>query len=526
MLFNSIRTLDVDNLASISHPDVDVQAHPGASMASLFGASVTAGVARKVSIPWPASEELERHAPTEFEDLHQMDPGRLLGNIRAKILAKKIKNTIGEKGTLPGAVEVFPLTQCATASYFMNLLGIKRFEAGWSQSTKVVTLMKGKELLVQETPMLSFPILGEPEAFEDNRARLFHGIHIIQPRFVDEAGNPIDIHGSLPPQYLRGVINVYIPNKFYLAAHPLLKEVLPRIPPEDRKEIAAELQETIGEWEKHPPVDANLLYTQEVLDALLFAGALHEYWHAIGLHLPDKFPETPATQDKQRLSESSIDSWKAILPRHHEFKKSMVSIKNHIKVLLDVAHISRRVSPVEFIRHQRLLENQADRSSMYVFEEGLKIFALRQILDLKSDVSKVIKTNEKGGFEPTELINLVYDMEDFIAQDKLSENLATSYPSLLQALDEKNKNGLDEKITAAFQNAEQEHPYVKNLKDPKIFTDEREYFRKSFNYLRWLDSRTKLGSFDQHHYDTSRYILVTEFGMGARAVGFLKRVAG
>jgi hypothetical protein len=168
----------------------------------------------------------------------------------------------------------------------------------------------------------------------------------------------------------------------------------------------------------------------------------------------------------------------------------------------------------EFTEHMRHLEGQCDRASIYMFETVLKILSIQRLFKLD------IITTTVGHYK---IIGFMYQLDDAWRAGKLGQLLETEeFEKILADYNITDIKAFGTDIAKSFEDVETIHPYLKGprgegLQDPGLIAQERVYFRRAFDFLRFFDSKGpsgKLGRFDKDHFQNSRFIRVTRALVG------------
>jgi hypothetical protein len=325
---------------------------------------------------------------------------------------------------------------------------------------------------------------------------------VTYPYFINENGEKITLT-ELPEWYRKGVMSNFnasaiekiigskLPERFKLSFKKL-----------DffRKIFARAMKKS----EKEPiPIDIG------ILKKCMAFGLLHEFTHALVLHMPDepsinamkqddpewvkKYPnqterEIAFAKEQERLRSFSFNAYKKLVLESEELQRSAVYVKNLNKAQKEV--MGKKIDPSneteEAIDRLLTIEMICDRFGIYMYEIYRKLQIYHEALpDLGKpfpfDVMKKLESMRMGNHSSEFVLKL--EKYDFNVKDSALLN------KLLQDL----------------QNAESEHFYLQDMHEPILLPEERKIFSNLLDLLRYFDEEKNILAFPSDHLQSQSF---------------------
>lgn len=465
---------------------------------------------RKITGAELDEENLAEHAPESSVEATGSPIEAFVAEDRRIDFVDRMKREAGNHGLLDGTFLGFANSVRGFVQRGLKLMDLPStaIKTTWEDFTKDIVLLgvarKPNEITIAQSPIVSMSRFSKSAGGGRN---LHHSIWVINPRFFDQEHNLLEFT-DLPPEYVEAVANTFIVSRYFRCFSGDIQTAFRNISEEKlRKAILQKLEVKTNEWENNPPIPVEKLFTQEFFQWLLLIGAFHEYWHGMGLHMPDNL-EARKNEDKNLLDQYSITTWEKLWEADPKLNNSTIDAVDTIKALLDSEVVL--LGTGEFVEQWHHLENQANRASIYMLESVLKITSVQTLLKLDEGTSFI---------ESQKIIDFVYELDDARRLGKLPELLMTERMARILTTAGTTPEVFASDVKTRFEQAENVHPYISFLKDPALTPAERQYFRPAFDHLRFYDGKNKFGRLDAAHLKTSRFIRVTLAYLGVKALG-------
>ncbi|MBI5680077.1 MAG: hypothetical protein HZC47_04190 [Methanobacterium sp.] len=336
---------------------------------------------------------------------------------------------------------------------------------------------------IGQIELLFYPIPINCEVYFNDKldpVQLIYILNLLDPKISEKEKE----------KYARGICNWMNPLILFRASQGKLTERLDLLPSNAKDYFSAILLAGANKAKKEKiPNDWDAM-----LEFIRVVGVLHEHGHALLTHIPNTSPPTQDNNDntKQFDYQTYLKIVNNLLNTNSDFRTSKFIFKN-LATAISGAREDEKLIYGDIVAGL-MMETACDRFGMYRWETYFKIQACKPYFSEYFD-DKPISTD------------FLFKLEN--ARIKTEEN-----PDLFINLCKKfgNENITNEdiqKLTEELENAERSHAYINVFRDPELFIEEREYFRKLLIFLQELDREGKIGKFNHKHYKESQIIINT-----------------
>ena len=287
-----------------------------------------------------------------------------------EIIQRRDKERHGEKyekgQTRPvqGAFEIVPEENAAVMLDVLVQNGLVRFEDNTPVDfhIKEIKMMEGE--YIDEVPTSSEILFQFPKG-KSGSAHVLFRVLLVDPKFVDENGQPL--YKEIPQKYVKAVLSNLNPLALFLAYSKDLPELLKRAG--DQAHGFEQLIKYVAKkWkEKKAPEDF------ETMRELVTVGMLHEFTHALALHLPDAIPADASEETRRYLEPITFDKYLTLINSDQKLQTSVVFNKNILKALREVRNMDEKEDTQSRINAVLALEMFCDRFSIFLYENFSKI---------------------------------------------------------------------------------------------------------------------------------------------------------
>ena len=381
----------------------------------------------------------------------------------------------GEARPAEGAFEIVSETNVTAMLDVLVQNGLVRFENNTPVDFSVKDVPEMEKDYIEEVPTSSEILFQMPKR-KGGRAEVLFRVLLVDPRFVDENGNPL--HKDIPKGYVKAVLNTLNPFTLFLAYGKEVPELVKRAG--DQAQGFEQLIKYVAkQWkDKEAPEDF------ETLREFVTVGMLHEFTHALALHLPDKIPENASAETRRDMEAINFDKYLELINSDQKLQTSVVFNKNLFKALREVRDEEPGVETVNKINAMLALEMFCDRFSIFLYENYSKI-------------QTYIKHFKKAGFPFSVDI-------DFLL--RLETQRRTGCLRQMRGLDGNLRNAEFDALEADLSAAEEVHLYIAKYGDPKLTTAEVDFFSRFLYFVKYLDGEETIMRFTMEHADNSRFI--------------------
>jgi len=410
--------------------------------------------------------------------------GRPFSEVAARAIAQMIEaDEVKSKGILynsaarPAQGAFALLSEAAIAQMLEVLkdLGLHIFE----NATPVDFFIRPTVNMTQEhispTPIECQTIF---QKYSPDLVKLLFHVIVMDPMFIDEQGKNLYLQ-ELPAQYIAAVLNVLNPMACYRAyGKEKMQELLPRAG-KYAPMFEANFKAAVKKWQ-NTATPSDLKTLQDYLQQ----GLLHEFTHALALHLPDVIPADLPQTEQERLNSFSVTAYINLLGKATELFTSVVYVKNLLKALQMVEKHEASVATQNHVIRNFALEMFCDRFSMYMYETARKMQVYHEVMPGLGDISfDILRRMEKQRLSNPEAFRALNEM----TSDEL--------------------NDLDKKLKAV----ETEHVYISAFGDPAILESERSIFEPFLDLLRHFDREKNIEFITEKHTE-GQFVKATKEG--------------
>ncbi len=393
-----------------------------------------------------------------------------------------------EKGDARPAQGAFAIVPDQNAAIMLDVLvqnGLSRFEDGRVAidfTIKDVVVKPGDKNYVTKIPTSSELLLRKPKR-KGWHAEIDFRTLLVDPRFVDESGKPL--YKELPKRYIKAVLNNFNPMMLYGAYVEELDDLLSRAG--DQGEAFGKIIKYVAQqWkDKQTPDD------KETLQEVISMGMLHEFTHALALHLPDYIPADASAETRRDLAPITFDKYLELVMNDNDLITSVAFNKNLFKALREVKDKDPSVKTQGTINATVALEMFCDRFSMFLYQNYIKI-------QIYSEIFK----DAKVPFSVD--IDAMLHMETQRRAGQLRE-----MRGLKDVLGDEDFSRLETELDAA----DKSHYFVSKFGDSALKASEIEFFEKFLYLLKHFDTEKMIMRFTMEHANNSRFMRASITGL-------------
>lgn len=306
---------------------------------------------------------------------------------------------------------------------------------------------------------------------------------LVDPRFVDENGKPR--YTELPQQYIKAVLSNLNPLALFLAYGKELPELLKRAG--DQAQGFEQLIKYVAKQWKTKPVPEDF----ETMRELVTLGMLHEFTHALALHLPDHIPVDASGETHRDLEPITFDNYLELINSDQKLQTSVAFNKNLFKALREVKDEDPSDGTRNTINAILALEMFCDRFSMFLYENYAKI--------------GVYTENFKTADVPFSV-----DV-DFMLCMEAKRRVGTL--RTMRGLENVLSTEQFDKLEAELIGTEKLHFFINKYGDPKITSAELDFFTRFIDMLKYFDSEKQIMRFTMEHAKKNRFMLASVGGL-------------
>ena len=391
----------------------------------------------------------------------------------------------GEARPADGATAVVPDQKMAVMLDVLAQNGLARFEhdkAAIDVSIKDVAVKSGEGDYIELIPIECELLLKKP-LYDNGYAEVDFHVVLMDPRIVDENGNPLN--DGLPRRYIRAVLNNYSPIMLYRGYYNELDDMLSRAG--DQAEAYKKvIQYAAQQWKNRQTPD-----DFKTLQAVVSMGMLHEFTHALALHLPDLIPESASAETKRDLGAITFDHYCELIMNDNVLITSGAFNKNLFKALCEAREKEPSKKTQSTINASLVLEMFCDRFGMFLYQNYLKI-QIYSALFKKADLPFSVN------------IDSMLLMETRRHAGQLRE-----IGGLSGILDEKEFQQLETELGEA----ENSHYYISKFGDPALTHAEIKFYGNFLALLNHFDNEKLIMRFTMEHAENSRFMRVSVKGL-------------
>jgi hypothetical protein len=408
-----------------------------------------------------------------------------------KKLQRKDKLDYGEKykkgkaRPAEGAFVIVPDENAATMLDVLVLNGLPVFEnskVAVDFTFKDIVIRPGENDYITEIPMLCELLFKHPQ-HEYGHGEIYFRTLLIDPRFLDERGN--QLYKELPKRYIKAVLNTFNPMIAYRAYFNELDELLLRSG--DQAEAYGKvIKYAAQQWKNRETPD-----DIETLQDIVSMGMLHEFTHALSLHLPDLIPECTPSETKRDLEAISFEKYLEFIMSDNDLITSVAFNKNLFKALNEVKGNKPGQSTHSTINANLVLEMFCDRFSMFLYQNSIKIKVYRQLFR-EAEMPYTIDVNS---------------MQTMEAQRKAGQ--------LFEVRGLKNIFTVEQfrRLEYELEAADRSHYLISKFGDPSLKDKELTFYCKFLDLLIHFDSEKMIMKFTMEHAINSRFMRISVSGL-------------
>jgi len=388
----------------------------------------------------------------------------------------------GQTRPVHGAFEIVPEENAAAMLDVLVQNGLIRFENNTPVDfhIKEIKMMEGE--YIDEVPTSSEILFQFPKR-QGGSAHVLFRVLLVDPKFVDENGQPL--YKEIPHKYVKAVLDNLNPFKLFLAYSKNLTELLKKAG--DQAHGFEQLIKYVAkQWkDKQAPEDF------ETMREFVTVGLLHEFTHALALHLPDAISADASEETLHDLEPITFDKYLALINSDQKLQTSVVFNKNLLKALREVRNMDEKEDTQSRINAILALEMFCDRFSMFLYENFSKI--------------KIYSENFKAAGLPFSVdIDFMFKMEKHLQEGSLRK-----MRGLKNVLSEAEFDKLEAELIAA----ETSHLYISKYGDPQLTPAEINFFTKFLDLAKYFDSKKMLMRFTMDHANKSRFLHASVDGL-------------
>lgn len=371
----------------------------------------------------------------------------------------------GENESRParGAFSLLSEDDVSEMLEMLRAVGLYKFE----DSTPVDFFIKPLVLVEQDhiaPSTVECNLVFKHPASKGGDVRLLCRFMVMDPMFVNQNGENLFL-SELPKKYCEAVLNSLNPAAYFRALSRADLDALFARAGKWGDSFKGCFATAVKKWQKiEAPRDmATLCIWQKQL-------LLHEFTHALSLHLPDVFPPGLPQSEQERLSTFSSSAYLKLLGNTQELGTSVVYIKNLFKALQSVEKLEASQATQNTVIRRLALEMFCDRFSMYLFETAQKLKVYRETFpDLEDITVDVMRKMEKQRLQHPAA---------FMTVNQISDVQGAT-------------------LAAKLVSTETGHVYISAFGDPAILPNERAIFEPFLDLLRSLDRKKCIGVFTE-----------------------------
>jgi hypothetical protein len=359
----------------------------------------------------------------------------------------------------------------------LTVLGLRKFE----DAVPVDFFIKPTVLVsldaIAPTPLESEIVFVAPLA-PDEPVRLLFRLVVMDPLIVDENGKNLNLT-HLPEKWVEQVLNTMNPAAYFRIVGQQLPGLFARAAKLEQG-FKAVFAAAVKRWqERAAPKDL------ATLKRYLGFGLLHEYTHALALHLPDRLPEDLPAVEKERLRGFSLSRYVDLLTLTPELQHSVVFIKNVIKALSEVKDAEPGPKTQNHVIRNLALEMLCDRFGVFMYETSQKLQIYHEALP------------DFGEPFPLDYMRLL---------ERERRQSADAW---------RRRTGLAAETAARLDAACTETVYVSAFGDPPIIEEERTIFEPFLDHLRRLDREKTILTFTEDETGGGLFVASRKFDPSA-----------
>ncbi len=393
-----------------------------------------------------------------------------------------IKYQKGEARPAAGAFEIVPEANTAVMLDALAQNGLVRFEDNTPVdfSVKDFKILEGE--YIDEVPTSSEILFQFPKR-EGGSAQVLFRVLLVDPRFVDENGKPL--YKELPQEYVKAVLNNLNPLALFLAYGKELPELLKRAG--DQAQGFEQLIKYVAKQWKTKQAPEGF----ETMCEVVTLGMLHEFTHALALHLPDYIPADASEEIRRDLAPITFDKYLELINSDQNLQTSVAFNKNLFKALREVKDENPGEKTRNKINAILALEMFCDRFSMFLYENYAKI--------------RIYSENFKAADVPFPVdVDFMLRME---AQRR--EGTLRTMRGLENVLSAEQFDKLEAELAVA----EKSHFFIAKYGDPQLTSAETAFFTRFLNLLKYFDGEKQIMRFTMEHAEKSRFMLASVGGL-------------
>jgi hypothetical protein len=230
---------------------------------------------------------------------------------------------------------------------------------------------------------------------------------------------------------------------------------------------------------------------------------LHEFTHALALHLPDKIPENASAETRRDMELITFDKYLELINSDQKLQTSVVFNKNLFKALREVRDEEPSEETSSKISAELALEMFCDRFSMFLYENYAKI--------------RIYSENFKSADVPFSVdVDFMLRMET-----QRREGTLRTMRGLKNVLSAEQFDKLEAELAAA----EQAHLYIAKYGDPKLTMPEIEFFSRFLEFVKYFDGEKTIMRFTMDHAENSRFMQISASGLTReRGIGISRTI--